>query len=184
MKNISISMKLLSFKLLMLLFVMSFHQQTFAQAANDSLLTQMSRKWTNAKTYAIQMVELMPEEFYNFKPSTEEMSFGEQVLHLANNIGMLSSSYLSLPNSLNTKNVNPLNKAEVVKILSAAYDIGLSAHRNVKPEQLDEIVKFFAGPLTKRQIFLIVHDHQSHHIGQLIVYLRLKGIKPVNYIGW
>jgi len=177
-------MKSFSSKLIMLLFLMGFQQQSFAQAANDSLLTQMSRKWINAKTYAVQMAELMPEEFYNFKPSMEEMSFGEQVLHIANNIGMLSSSYLSLPNSLKTKNVNPLDKAEVVKTLGAAYDIGLSAHRNVKPEQLDEIVKFFAGPLTKRQIFLLIHDHQSHHIGQLIVYLRLKGIKPVNYVGW
>ncbi len=177
-------MKSFSSKLIMLLFLMGFQQQSFAQAANDSLLTQMSRKWINAKTYAIQMAELMPEEFYNFKPSMEEMSFGEQVLHIANNIGMLSSSYLSFPNSLNTKNVNPSDKAEVVKTLGLAYEIGLSAHRNVKPEQLDEIVKFFAGPLTKRQIFLLIHDHQSHHIGQLIVYLRLKGIKPVNYVGW
>lgn len=177
-------MKLFSIKLLALLFVVSLHQQTFAQAANDSLLTQMSRKWMNAKTYAIQMAELMPEEYYNFKPSTEEMSFGEQVLHIANNIGMLTSSYLSLSNNLNTKNVNPMDKLAVIKALNAAYDIGLSAHRNVKPEQLDEIVKFFAGPLTKRQIFLLIHDHQSHHVGQIIVYLRLKGIKPVNYVGW
>jgi len=177
-------MKSFSSKLIMLLFLMGFQQQSFAQAANDSLLTQMSRKWINAKTYAVQMAELMPEEFYNFKPSIEEMSFGEQVLHIANNIGMLSTSYLSLPNSLKTKNVKSSDKAEVVKTLGAAYDIGLSAHRNVKPEQLDEIVKFFAGPLTKRQIFLLIHDHQSHHIGQLIVYLRLKGIKPVNYVGW
>lgn len=171
-------------KIISLLLVLSFPRQTFAQAANDSLLTQMNRKWINAKTYTNQMVELMPEEYYDFRPSTEEMNFGEQVLHIANNIAMLSSNYLFLANSLNTKNVNPLDKLAVITALNAAYDIGLSAHRNVKPEQLDEIVKFFAGPLTKRQIFLLIHDHQSHHVGQLIVYLRLKGIKPVNYVGW
>ncbi len=177
-------MKSLSFKLILLLFVLSLQQQTFAQAANDSLLTQMSRKWINAKTYANQMAELMPEEFYNFKPSMEEMSFGQQLLHIANNIVMLSSSYLSVPDKLNTKNVNPLDKGAVIKTLNAAYDIALSAHRNVKPEQLDELVNFFAGPVTKRQIFLLMHDHQTHHIGQLIVYIRLKGIKPVDYVGW
>lgn len=41
-----------------------------------------------------------------------------------------------------------------------------------------------AGPLTRRQILILMHDHQAHHIGQLIVYLRLKGIKPPGYVGW
>jgi len=50
--------------------------------------------------------------------------------------------------------------------------------------QLDEKVKFFAGPMTRRQILILMHDHQTHHLGQLIVYLRLKGIKPPDYIGW
>jgi uncharacterized damage-inducible protein DinB len=50
--------------------------------------------------------------------------------------------------------------------------------------QMDEKVKFFAGPITRRQILILMHDHQTHHLGQLIVYLRLKGIKPPDYIGW
>lgn len=38
--------------------------------------------------------------------------------------------------------------------------------------------------MTRRQILLLLHDHQTHHIGQVIVYLRLKGIKPPAYVGW
>lgn len=173
-----------SIKLAFLLIVLSFSEHAFAQAANDSLLVQLSRKWMNAKSYSSHMAELMPEEFYSFKPSIEEMSYGQQLLHIANNIIMLSTGYLSAPVSLNAKNVNPLDKAAVIKTLNTAYDMALFTHRNIKPEQLDEMVKFFAGPLSKRQILLLLHDHQTHHVGQLIVYLRLKGIKPVDYIGW
>ncbi len=61
---------------------------------NDSLLTQLTRKWVNAKSYALKMGELMPEEFYDFRPVPEEMSFREQLLHIAQNMKWLSSSFL------------------------------------------------------------------------------------------
>jgi uncharacterized damage-inducible protein DinB len=32
--------------------------------------------------------------------------------------------------------------------------------------------------LNKLQFINFIHDHQSHHIGQLIVYLRLNNIEP------
>ena len=50
--------------------------------------------------------------------------------------------------------------------------------------QLEEKVEFFAGPMNKRQILTLLNDHQTHHCGQLIVYLRLKGVKPPDYRGW
>lgn len=37
---------------------------------SDSLVAQLSRKWANAKVYALKMAELMPEEYYDFKPVT------------------------------------------------------------------------------------------------------------------
>ena len=154
-----------------------------AQVNNDSLIAQLNRKWTNAKVYALKMAELMPEKYYGFKPVPEEMSFRQQLLHIADNIEWLTSTYLFVPK----KNVNDSlakEKASVIKILSDAYDIGATAHQNISDKQLDEIIPFFAGPMTRRQILFLLHDHQAHHLGQLIVYLRLKGIKPPDYVGW
>jgi uncharacterized damage-inducible protein DinB len=30
----------------------------------------------------------------------------------------------------------------------------------------------------------LMHDHHTHHRGQIIVYLRLNGLKPPKYVGW
>jgi len=155
----------------------------FAQASNDSILAQLTRKWTNAKVYALKMAELMPEEFYDFKPVPEEMSFKQQLLHIADNMEWLSSSYLFVPKK-NKIDTAVKGKAAVIKILNDGYDMGMMAHKNLSAKQLDEIVSFFAGPMTRRQILILMHDHQTHHLGQLIVYLRLKGIKPPDYVGW
>ena len=62
---------------------------------SDSLLNQLSAKWKNAKIYALKVAELMPEEQYNFKPVPDVMTFGEQLLHIAQNMNWLSSAYLS-----------------------------------------------------------------------------------------
>jgi uncharacterized damage-inducible protein DinB len=51
-------------------------------------------------------------------------------------------------------------------------------------DDLSTQVDFFAGPKTKLQILNIIQDHVTHHRGQLIVYLNLKGIKPPEYVGW
>jgi uncharacterized damage-inducible protein DinB len=151
---------------------------------NDSLLNQLSAKWKNAKSYTLKVAELMPEEQYNFKPVPDVMTFGEQLLHIAQNMNWLSSAYL-LGSKQNSKSeAKVLIKQSIINTISTAYDSAFSIHYRLTPKQLDEVVPFFAGPKARRQILILMHDHQTHHIGQLIVYLRLKGIKPPEYVGW
>jgi uncharacterized damage-inducible protein DinB len=150
----------------------------------DSLQVQLARKWVNSKAYALTLAALMPEGGYDFKASPEEMTFREQLLHIAENINWLSSSYLFVDAPAKSTSGGKLTKEEVLKQLGEAYDRGLAAHLKISVVQLDEKVKFFAGPMTRRQILILMHDHQTHHLGQLIVYLRLKGIKPPEYVGW
>ncbi|GAC1310226.1 MAG: hypothetical protein NVSMB24_27050 [Mucilaginibacter sp.] len=167
----------------MILFSVGLHFTSQAQQ-KDSLLVQLSRKWADSKAYALQIAALMPEEDYSFKPVPGEMSFKEQLLHIADNINWLSSDYLLVPSAKRIKDAAVPDKKAVIKILSDAYDNGLLAHGALSPAQLEERVSFFAGPISRRQILVLMHDHQAHHLGQLIVYLRLKGIKPPEYIGW
>lgn len=155
-----------------------------AAQANDSLLSQLTRKWTNAEDYAIKMAKLMPEEFYDFKPVPEEMSFKQQLLHIAQNIQWLSSSYLFTKKAMPINDTAVKDKATVLQILNDAYNMAMSAHQNLTAKQMEEVVPFIAGPMTRRQILILLHDHQTHHVGQIIVYLRLKGIKPPAYVGW
>jgi uncharacterized damage-inducible protein DinB len=172
--------RLKAISIILILFSLPYYGRA---QATDSLLTQLSRKWVNAKTYTLKIADLMPAEFYDFKPTPEEMSFKEQLLHTAQNMQSLSASYL-----LAAKNPpvpkEAKDKAAIRQILASSYDIALAPHRNLSAKQLDDTVPFFAGPLTRRQILLLLHDHQTHHVGQLIVYLRLKGIKPPAYVGW
>lgn len=172
-----------AFAIVSLLFLVPSFKSSAQMNNSDSLVAQLSRKWANGKVYALKMAELMPEEYYDFKPVPEEMSFKQQVLHIADNMEWLSSSYLFVARR-HKLDTSVKDKAAVIKMLSDAYDMGMKAHQNTSDKQLDEVVPFFAGPMSRRQILILMHDHQTHHLGQLIVYLRLKGIKPPDYVGW
>ncbi|MEB0262794.1 MULTISPECIES: DinB family protein [unclassified Mucilaginibacter] len=157
---------------------------TVKAQSTDSLQVQLARKWVNSKSYALKLAALMPEDGYDFKASPEEMSFREQLLHIADNMTWLSSSFLLVNAPSKRAATEKLSKAAVLKVLGDAYDLGLSAHMKINVSQLDDHVKFFSGPMTRRQILILMHDHQTHHLGQLVVYLRLNGIKPPEYVGW
>lgn len=152
--------------------------------SNDSLLHHMSGKWENAKAYALKLAELMPEELYDYRPVAEVMSFREQLVHIAGNMHWLSSSYLFVKKETGSLANSNMRKTALIKYVEHAYNQAAVGHFNLNQHQLKERVPFFAGPITRQQILLLMHDHQTHHVGQLIIYLRLNGIKPVDYVGW
>jgi uncharacterized damage-inducible protein DinB len=141
-------------------------------------------KWQNGLKYTEDVMNTLPDSLWNFKPVKEEMSFREQVLHITQNMYWLSSTYLNGENvGLKIKDEGQSNqeiKAQYLEI--GKYTLGVI--RNLKENELTERVPFFAGNLTRWQIFELMHDHHTHHRGQIIVYLRLNGFKPPKYVGW
>ncbi len=176
-------MKEWSVRIVLLIFVLSSASEAFAQTS-DSLLNQLSRKWLHAKTYVLNMAASMPDENYGFKPVAAVMSFQEQLLHLADNMNWLSGKYLFADSTRQSKKISAMDKKAVLEYVSAAYDQALLSHHRINSSQLDEPVSFFSGPMTRRQILILMHDHQTHHAGELILYLRLKSIQPPAYVGW
>ena len=79
-----------------------FGNISFAQS--DPFLQDIVARWQNAKQYTLQVAEAMPETSFAFKPTAEEMTFKEQLIHLSDNMLWLSSSFLS--DSKRTMKVN------------------------------------------------------------------------------
>lgn len=153
----------------------------------DSLVVQTAViKLKNAQEYTLRVADLMPEASYAFKPTPDEMSFGEQLLHLSANMGWLSSSFLTGTgeNPVSKSDSKLQGKAEIRAVVVRAYAYALSALQRFEPARLSEPVTFFAGPMNKLQIITLLNDHQTHHRAQLLIYLRLKGLTPPQYVGW
>ena len=152
--------------------------------AQSSYLAEFKQKWDNAKNYTLEIAQIMPEEYYDFKPSEEQMTFREQLLHILGNMRWLSSSYLGGKRLDVDLKKTDYSKAEILDLLRKGFDQAGKAIEELDEETLNEEVSFFAGPMTKRQILTLMNDHLTHHRGQAIVYVRLKKLEPPSYRGW
>ncbi|MCF8237597.1 MAG: DinB family protein [Saprospiraceae bacterium] len=156
------------------------------QAQQDPFLGDFLLRWQNAHAYTMQMVEAMPEQYFDFRPVEEEMTFGEQCMHMVGNIYNLTNRYIQ-EDTLYQKpdtHASTMTKQEILNRVNKAFDDAGSAVLNLDPRDLDTVTDFFAGPISKRRVVMLLNDHQSHHRGQMVVYLRLKGITPPKYVGW
>ena len=82
------------------------------------------------------------------------------------------------------KKAADLNKQQVIDRLRMGYEYAENALKNFNKQTLSDSVTFFAGPMNRLQIINLLNDHQTHHRAQVLVYLRLNGIKPPDYVGW
>lgn len=168
-----------------LFIIFQIHFTATAQKTENSFLKAAITKLENSQSYTLKVASLMPENLYSFKPVAEEMSFGEQLLHLSSNMGWLCSAYLSIePNPVIKADASLLKKEDIKLVLEKAYSFAIATLKNFKENELTDSVKFFAGPMNKLQIINLLSDHQTHHRAQILVYLRLNGIKPPAYVGW
>jgi uncharacterized damage-inducible protein DinB len=170
------------FLFLALLFL-GFSQVSFAA---DPVLDAHKSKLQGAKEYTLEVAHAMPEELYSYTPTADEMSFGEQLVHLADNLTWLSSTFLS-ENPLDRTEkpkAATMSKAEIIQLVSDAYDFAINQIDAQNPELLGKEFDWRGGKMNKIQFLNLIQDHQTHHRAQVIVYLRLNQIKPPAYRGW
>jgi uncharacterized damage-inducible protein DinB len=154
--------------------------------SQDKFLEEASQKWQSAAEYTQKVMKIMPEKHFGFKPMKDEMSFEDQLLHMANNMNWLGGKFLSDKPAPNSEKLEAKGKSrkEIINDLNASLAYIQDIINTFDPTKLDDLVPFPAKQLTKRQVITLLNDHQTHHRAQLLVYIRLKDEKPPKYIGW
>jgi uncharacterized damage-inducible protein DinB len=156
-----------------------------AQETDSLFMSAALSRLKNAREYTLRVADLMPADKYGYKPTPEEMAFGEQLVHLAANLGWLSSTYLQKGNNpVSKEDARLTDKAAIRAVLERSYDYAIDAFSRFNARELGSSVKFFVSPMNNMQIINLINDHQTHHRGQMMVYLRLNGLTPPKYVGW
>ena len=122
--------------------------------------------------------EKMPEEEYAFKPDPAVRSFGQIVGHIAD------ADYLFCSIVLGEKNPSPgiektkTTKAELTSALHDAFAYCSRAYDTLTDSAATETVKAFGQERNKLGALWFNASHNLEHYGNLVVYMRLKGIVP------
>ncbi len=75
-------------------------------------------------------------------------------------------------------------KAQIMDILETANQHVGALIEGVSSQRLHALTTFKDVEMTNENLFYLLRDHQVHHRGQCIVYLRMAGEKAPPYVGW
>ena len=70
----------------------------------------------------------------------------------------------------------------MIATINKTFDETIQLIKQFDTTQLDDKLDYFGLNRTKRQIFLLLADHVTHHRGQMLVYMRLNGLVPPRYV--
>ena len=156
-------------------------------AQEDDFIKEYLERFENSRNYLITVAELMLEDKYNFMATPESLSFAENLMHIGYAIDWHSQSLLGDRASRVWKTdtvykVANKSKKEMIATINTTFDEAITLIKKFDTSQFKNTIDYFGLNRTKRQIFLLLADHISHHRGQMLVYLRLNGMVPPIYV--
>ena len=150
-----------------------------------SLLTldELIGDWKVSRQFTLEVAEKMPAEYYDFKPHPEQMSFGQQMIHIAG-AQVYRFAQLTGTKPPFTEWPKTADKPTALRLLNVSFDYVISLLPKITPEQMAKTLKVdWKGrpEVNGRQMMMNMFVHTAHHRAQCEVYLRLKNIKPPDY---
>ena len=134
----------------------------------------------------LQLAEAFPADKYSWRPAPGVRSVGEVFMHVASEYYAWSPrSFGATPSPVVTMTREGFQQFEasstkenVLKHLKEGYTYGRQAVEGVDPATLTGTKKFFGQDATTTDIALGMSGDLHEHLGQLIAYARMNGIKP------
>lgn len=159
---------------------------TLPLLAQTSVKDDLAKHWKTSGEFTLAVAKSMPPESYNFRPTPEEMSFGQLMAHIgAANVGACANASGQqrppFPEKIaawaKEQQKTDVDKDTALQFLTDVFAFCDKSVSMVNPEKLGET----SGRLNRFEWLWGYFTHTAHHRGQAEVYLRLKGIKPPDY---
>lgn len=135
---------------------------------------------TTSRDFTLKVAEQMPEADYGFKLTAPQMSFGEQMAHLASDQANLLAPFTSAKPGPSAKPAS-MGKKDVITFVRQSFDQSIAVVSKLTPAQIEKSYPGFGSPMTGLELLMFVLDHNTHHRASAEMYLRAKGIAPAEY---
>ncbi len=145
--------------------------------AQDPMSKETKAMYTAVKGYILKSAEKMPEANYSFKPSPEVRNYGAIVGHLADEQYFFCSAAKGEKKDTSIEK-DTTTKAGLMEALTAAFAYCDSAYDSLTDAGGAKMMKFGRGERSLSGILNFNVAHDFEHYGNIITYLRIKGLVP------
>ena len=145
-------------------------------AQENPFSADLKQSYNGIKGIVTRAAEKMPEENYSFRVTQGVRTYGEIVAHIAD-VQMALCGTASGEQKKGEAG-SKTSKADLEAALKASFDYCDSVYNSMTDATGAQKVKMFGRELTKMGVlnFNISHDNEMY--GQMVAYLRIKGIVP------
>lgn len=158
--------------------------------AQTTVKDSLAKHWKVTGDFTLAVAKLMPAEDYGFRPVPEELSFSQVMIQVAganisacaNASGMARPTIPAKISQAVREEKTEVDKGSVIQFLTDSFDFCNQAVASMTPEKLDAVVGPGNRKMTGFEWLWAYFTHTAHHRGQAEVYLRVKGIKPPDYV--
>lgn|SRR5215471_1894955 len=132
-----------------------------------------------SRDFTLKVAEQMPDADYGFKLTPAQMSFGEQITHLAQTQAFLLAPFSTAQSGPSKPASN--SKKDIVVFVRQSFDKSIDTVSKLTPDQLAKTYTSGEGTMTGMEMLMFIMDHTTHHRASAEMYLRAKGITPAEY---
>ena len=156
-------------------------------AQEEKFVNDFVERLENSQKYLNLVAEMLPEEQYDYKATPESLSFSENLMHIGYALDWHSQSLLGGREARTWQTdtiykTHNKNKEQMIATVNKTFEEAIKLLKDFDTTKLDDTLDYFGLDRTKRQIFMLLADHITHHRGQMLVHLRLNGLVPPRYV--
>jgi uncharacterized damage-inducible protein DinB len=149
-----------------------------AQASANPYTDAVKAQLAQIKAPIIRTAEKVGEDLYAFKPTPEVRSLGQLLGHIADaNFGICGAASGMKPTASGIEK-SATTKAALQKALADSFAFCEQALAGMDDKKGAETVKTFLGVQPRLMVLAFNNSHNNEHYGNLVTYMRLKGIVP------
>jgi uncharacterized damage-inducible protein DinB len=148
------------------------------ESAGNPLVNTSKGLFAISKGDVMGSAEKIPEDLWSYQPTKDVRTIGQLFAHIAD--GQYEFCGVAAEGHPVSKGIEKTmkTKAEIVAALNTAFAYCDSAYSNMNDANAAEIVSLFGRKLTKLGVMDFNVAHNMEHYGNLVTYMRLKGIIP------
>ena len=147
-----------------------------AQELNP-LSADLKRAYATVKNDILKSAEKMPEESYSFKPAPRVRSFGQILGHLAEEQYFFCSAVRGEQKAVDIEKAKT-TKAELLYALHDSFAYCDPVYDGLTDAAAAQTIKVGKSERTKAGMLWGNTIHINSHYGNLVTYLRIKGLVP------
>jgi uncharacterized damage-inducible protein DinB len=146
--------------------------------AQNPLSDELRRSYAEVKNNVLRSAEKMPEENYTFRPAPRVRTFGEILGHIAQEQYLFFCGPVKGEHKAVDIEKTKTSKPDILAALNESFAYCDGVYNSITDAALVQVVDTGGSKHTKSALLWSNVVHDTLHYGNLVTYLRMKGLVP------